>query len=247
MRAMSAKKAMLAVGLVLAIWFACLLLPCMERRESPAVRIQSGYNIKHIALAIRGYHDVYKKMPPAVVRDRNGQPLYGWRVAILPWLQRADLYNRLKLDEPWDSPHNKNLAAETPPCYTDPGATDPPGTTRYQAFVGPGTAFEREGLMLKDFPDGASQTILIVEAATPVPWAKPVDLVYDPKAPLPSLGVGFTKPRMFLCYETSRTPAFHAGFADGSLRFLRSTIPESTLRALITRNGGEAIDWSELD
>ena len=37
-----------------------------------------------------------------------------------------------------------------------------------------------------------------------------------------------------------------ATFADGSHHFLRAGISEATLRALITRNGGEKVDLSEL-
>src|SRR5262249_10296771 len=38
------------------------------------------------------------------------------------------------------------------------------------------------------FPDGTSNTILVAEAAELVPWAKPADLHYHPKQPLPRLG-----------------------------------------------------------
>jgi prepilin-type processing-associated H-X9-DG protein len=40
---------------------------------------------------------------------------------------------------------------------------------------------------------------------------------------------------------------FNAVFADGSVRFIRGDISEPTLRALITRNGGEQVDLSKLD
>ena len=35
---------------------------------------------------------------------------------------------------------------------------------------------------------------------------------------------------------------FIAGFADGSVRFIRKTIDMPTLKALFTRNGGEVIN-----
>jgi hypothetical protein len=34
-----------------------------------------------------------------------------------------------------------------------------------------------------------SQRILVVEASEPVPWAKPIDLLYHPDEPLPPAGV----------------------------------------------------------
>jgi hypothetical protein len=100
---------------------------------------------------------------------------------------------------------------------------------------------------LKDFPDGLPDTILVVESGQPVPWSKPADIAYDPKAPLPPLGVGFSKRIEYLCFELGRVPAFNACFGDGSLRFIANTTDEQTLRSLITRNGGETVDWTKVE
>jgi hypothetical protein len=124
---------------------------------------------------------------------------------------------------------------------------DDPGMTRYQVIVGPGTPFERDGLTFDDFPDGISETVLVIDAGEAVPWSKPADLTYDPNGPLPRFSAEFSKPRLIVCYEIGRDPAFHACFADGSLRFIRSTADETTIRAIITRNGGEKVDLSMLD
>jgi hypothetical protein len=78
-------------------------------------------------------------------------------VLLLPYLERDGLYREFRLDEPWDGPHNKALLTRMPSCYT-PALIGTPGAelglTHYQVFVGPGTAFEREGLTEADFPDG---------------------------------------------------------------------------------------------
>lgn len=124
---------------------------------------------------------------------------------------------------------------------------DDPGLTRYQLFVGPGTAFERDGLTLEDIPDGLAETILVVEAGEPVPWSKPVDLVYSPDDALPPLGGVFSKPIKWLDYEIKRKPGFVAAFADGSTRFIGHDVDEKVIRSLITRNGGETVDWSKVD
>jgi prepilin-type processing-associated H-X9-DG protein len=57
----------------------------------------------------------------------------------------------------------------------------------------------------------------------------------------------FTKPIHFLCYEVGRRAGFNACFADGSVRFIRSQADETTLRGLVTRNGGEKVDLSKLE
>ena len=66
----------------------------------------------------------------------------------------------------------------------------PPGMTHYKVFSGPGAAFEKgKKFKITDFPDGTSNTILVVEAGDPVAWAKPGDIPFDPKKPLPKLAL----------------------------------------------------------
>ena len=108
--------------------------------------------------------------------------------------------------------------------------TREPGMTYYQVFVGKGAAWERQprGLRFTDFTDGTSNTLMVAEAAEPVIWTKPDDLAFDPDKPLPKLGGHFPG-------------GFNAAFMDGSVRFLHQTMSEKTLKALITRNGGEVV------
>ena len=126
------------------------------------------------------------------------------------------------------------------------GGRDTTGLTHYQVFVGPGTAFEKDGLTFDGFPDGLANTILVVETHEAVPWTKPADLSYGSDKPLPALGGLYSKPYHFLCYEVGRTPGFNACFADGTTRFLSGKTDEKTIRSLITRNGGEKVDVSRL-
>jgi hypothetical protein len=84
------------------------------------------------------------------------------------------------------------------------------------------------------FPDGTSNTILIVEAGKAVPWSKPEDVPFAPDRPVPRLGGLF--PRVF-----------HAAFADGRVRTLPRDLPVATLRAALTPAGGEVIDWEKVE
>jgi hypothetical protein len=171
------------------------------------------------------------------VYGEDGTPLYSWRVLILPYIEQDALYKQFRLDEPWDSPRNIQLLPKMPATYAPPGRKAkmiPAYHTVCHVFVGKGAAFEgREGLHFpKDFPDGTSNTLLVVEAGEPVPWSKPDNLRYDPDGPLPPLRCLFHD-------------GFRAGFADGSMHWLRKGTGETTLRALITRNGGDKPepDW----
>src|SRR5438477_9227485 len=107
---------------------------------------------------MHAYADEHGRLPPAVVYGEDGTPLLSWRVLILPYIEQKPLFDRFKLDEPWDSPHNIELLAEMPRIFAPYDGSPPhePHTTYYQVFVGKGAAFEgRRGMRLKDdFPDG---------------------------------------------------------------------------------------------
>jgi hypothetical protein len=107
------------------------------------------------------------------------------------------------------------------------------GLTHYRAFIGKDAALNiPKSLDLIRIADGTSDTLLVVEADEGVPWTKPDDFVYDAKKPLPKL-------------KGLSSAGFAVLFADGSVRMMSSSIPEKTLRAYITANGGELIHERE--
>jgi hypothetical protein len=160
---------------------------------------------------------------------------------LLPYLEEKSLYSQFKLDEPWDSSNNMPLLAQMPDVYLTPSQYKQKElhATHYQVFTGGGAIFEASPtarlLSLKDIAlaDGTSKTLLVVEAADPVPWTKPDDLPYSPDQPLPKLGGLFIN------------KGFHVLMADGSGRWLPADINENTIRAMITWNGGEVVNLPE--
>jgi hypothetical protein len=230
--------------------FSILLLLSAQSHPDDDPSIPSAVSLRDVGEAVLNYARVYGGPPPAVFTDAQGRPLYSWRVLLLPFLEESDLYRQFKLDEAWESPSNRKLLENTPRCYLPIfGGDDPPGTTRYQVFVGPGTPFEHHFIALNplDFPDGLDSTFLVVEAAVPVPWTKPDDLIYDPNGPLPALRCKFKKPVRWGNYNVGWKSGFNAAFADGKCRFISEKNDDATLRALITRNGGEKVDLSKLE
>ncbi len=205
------------------------------KTTSWAARSISQNNLKQIALAVHEYHDVNGQFPTAAIYSEDGTPLLSWRVAILPYIEQGHLYKQFKLDEPWDSPHNKKLLAQMPKLYAPvAGQVKDKQSTFYQVFTGKGTVFPGpKGIRLADITDGTSNTLMVVEAGEAVPWTKPAELRYAPDRPLPALGGMFVG-------------GFNAAFADGSVRFIKDTTDVKILRALITRNGGEVVDFNKL-
>jgi hypothetical protein len=189
--------------------------------------------LHRLAIALHAYHDEHGHIPQDI-RDRDGNPLLSWRVAILPYLDLDFLHAQFKLDEPWDGPNNKKLAAFMPDVFRAPIQDRKANETYYQAMSGPGTVFDpAEKLTLAGIADGTSNTLLLVESGPHVPWTKPADVRFDPDRDLPVLAGPFTG-------------AVHAAAADGSTFRMKPKPSPDRLRAFITRAGGELLDLKDL-
>jgi hypothetical protein len=180
------------VALVFVFFAVALYATAILHTRERNLRAASAAQLQASGKAMQAYYRHHGRFPPAALRDNDGKPLLSWRVALLPFLGQQALFDRFHLHEPWDSAHNHALLAEMPPCYSAPHRTElPPYTTVYQVLVGPGTAFDPAAplqLPPTDFPGGAQELFVIVEAAEAVPWTKPDDLMYASDAPLPGLG-----------------------------------------------------------
>src|SRR5262249_28836977 len=107
-------------------------------------KTKSANNLKQLALGIINYADAHKgNMPPAMESDKDGKPLYSWRVLILPYIEENKLYKEFKLDEPWNSEHNKKLLEKMPKVFAPVvGKTKDKHSTYYQVVVGRGALFQ---------------------------------------------------------------------------------------------------------
>ena len=99
-----------------------LLLPARGTvRESARQSLCSG-NCKQITMAINMYLEEHGTYPPAYIADKNGKPMHSWRVLILPYLEQQHLYDQYRLEEPWNSPHNLNIAQNLMPSFLCPNS-----------------------------------------------------------------------------------------------------------------------------
>jgi hypothetical protein len=226
----------------------------LPRVKLAAAQATSANNLKQLALAVHNYHDTMGAMPPAwgtmppsPMFDARKKPQgLSWRVYLLPYVEEQALYQQFKLDEPWDSEHNKKLIPLMPKIFAPVGRvqTKEKGMTFYQAVTTSNTdmyqsvfPISREGMAPKitlvGIPDGTSNTLMFVEAAEPVLWTKPDDVFFDSSKDklLPKLGGLFKD-------------GFHAAHCDGSVRFYRKKdVTEKFLKAFVGRQDGEVIEF----
>jgi RNA polymerase sigma factor (sigma-70 family) len=203
-----------------------------------AARDLLANKFRQIGVAVHAYAGGNKETLPAhAIYSKDGKtPLLSWRVAILPYLDQDALYKEFKLDEPWDSEHNKKLIAKIPDVYRPAGLQKlEVGMTHVQVFTGPDTAFVgNKKIRFPDITDGPSNTILAIEANEPVIWTKPADLTLPKeKDKLPAVGGELAKATFIV-------------FFDGLVQLVHDPIDPVLLRALVTPNGGEAVERSKL-
>ena len=213
------------------------LLPAIQAARDAARRIQCTNNIKQMGLAIHNYHDAQRQFPPVMTADANGKPLHSWRVLLLPYMEEYELYQQIRLDEPWDSAYNKQFHNRVPRTYQCPSAKgDMTGMTSYSVVVGKECLFNEPNAK-KTFAaivDGTSNTIAIVERKTPVCWMDPTQEITFEKA---CEGINVSANGL----GSYHTGGMNVGIFDGSVQFVSESVSAAVLRALFTCAGGENI------
>ncbi len=206
-------------------------LSATTRVKAAANASKTRMHLKMIGIAFHNFNDVYKKLPGSanhkegstgVPKDAKIFP-FSWRVAILPFIEQKELFEQYRFDQPWDSEANLKLLDKMPETYRSPFASQdqPSGHTNYQGFVSDASALAKDGgLSFRDLRDGTSNTLLLVETKSSVPWTKPQDIEGEPE-------YFDDQPLTFL-------------MADGSVRTM-NPIDKEELAKMITRDGGEVV------
>ncbi len=213
-----------------------------QRVRAVAAKFKSGdpdlgvtqNQMKLLGLAFHNTHDTFGGFPSiSGFADKNMPTKHGlsWRVALLPYMEEAALYQQFHLDEPWDSPHNLTLVTRMPKCFGE----NAEGKTRVHVLTGNGAPFKQDELLkMSEVTDGSSNTILAFVGGpdTAEIWTKPVGRQFDPKDPLKSLGNVSSK--------------FWITLMDGSVRRLSKSMPADTFAKLVQHSDGQVLgDFGE--
>jgi prepilin-type N-terminal cleavage/methylation domain-containing protein/prepilin-type processing-associated H-X9-DG protein len=237
-----------------------LLLPAVRRVREPAERMACQNNLKQLMLAFHSFQstrtsDTYAaEVLPAGCIGPGATPeeRLSWMVALLPFLEQDSLYRQIDLEKGYAG----NLPAvqtsiRTFLCPAWKEAAPGEAVTHYVAMSGIGldsatrpAGASGNGFMGYDrltswamIKDGTSQTIALMETRCSLgPWARGGSSNlrgFDP-ADVPLYG----DQRPF----GGHPGGMNAAMADGSIRFIRSSIDPSKLAAAITIDGGEPFD-----
>ena len=217
---------------------AFLFLSAGRATRVRAQRTECQNNLKQIGLAMHNYHDTYKCFPPAVITDEDGEPMRSWRVAILPFVEQAPLYDQYDFSEPWDGPNNRALHGTSIATYRCPDDVGlPPSETSYVMIVGKGTIGGEPNEMVRfaNVTDGTSNTIMAIEVgASGIHWMEPRDVTVEE-------AVTFLTNPAASPFEQVHPGGANVLLTDGSVRFLGESTNPGTLRALLTRDDGQAV------
>ena len=201
----------------------------VEQAEDSRRSRKSLDNTKRIIIAIAAYWDNHDLTLPPAFTSREGKPLLSWRVAILPYLDQKALYDEFRLDEPWDSQHNKKLLFKMPEVFRSPASKSIGPRTSYLTPRGATTAFPGEkAIKLTDILDGTANTVALVEVDDDrtVPWTAPNDWAFDVDHPKAGLGHLHRK-------------GFCVAMFDGSAHLVPTDYAAEHLKGIVTIGGKE--------
>jgi hypothetical protein len=224
--------------------FGAFAIEAVKRVRRSAAELTATNNLKQIVLSLINHADTNTgKMPihgigpkGLPLQKADDKPLLSWRVAVLPYMEQLNLYNQFKLDEPWDSEANKKLIEKMPKVFAPVAKPGKPGYTHLQMVVGPKALRLPSAQFPATFQDGTSNTIAVVEAAEPVVWTKPDDVMFPDKE----------FPKNFRKRFGGQFPGgFYAAMWDGSVRFVPDSVTDQTLGFALCPDDGMVLgpDW----
>lgn len=204
-----------------------LLRGALEQAREAAQAVTCHNDLLTIGLALHDYHDTFRQFPPAYIADSKGTPMHSWRVILLPYMGELEAYEKYNWNEPWNSPNNV-AALKGVSCYSCPVKRGTGGETDYVVIMDSHGVFDRaRQSKMADVTDSPAETIAVVEVhGTGIHWAEPRDF---------ELGT------VSLPLRGHSPDGFNVLTVSGQPYGVGKDVSPDVFKALITRDGGEAI------
>jgi type II secretory pathway pseudopilin PulG len=206
-----------------------LMLPAVYQVRESARNSTCKNQLRQISMAIETYKAVHGTYPPAYSVDEQGKPLHGWRTLILPHMLGTDSFDQIRMEEPWDSPHNSQFHDRQHDLFGCPSNPNSRSTkTSYVAIVGPGMIFSGPKATAANAVPSLSDTILLIEIAeSDIHWMEPRDVKAADLA-------------RAMRHDVNRVDSHHnmsvnVAYADGAVQAMPKTeLSAKRLRSLLT-------------
>jgi len=191
--------------------FAVCSLLTIQMFPYPEIRVPSNStictsNLRQILIAIQNYELANGSLPPVCKRNKDGTPMHSWRVLILPYLERRDLYDRYDFSKPWDHPDNLKIADEGACIFNScPTTKLPKNRTNYVAVIGENSQWLQPSVKTTI----ENPRILIVESFAHQPhWMAPSDFSAD------------TEGSTLIGIHGYKRDSVSIGFSDGTVKLI---------------------------
>jgi len=165
-----------------------------QPQQGSAERVQNEFmQMQAVASAMTQFYDEHGFFPDDDGFGKSKGRL-SWRVHLLPYLEQQELYSQFRLEESWDSEHNKTLIEKMPEVFKVPDIAAA-GKTSIHVLLGEGSLFGGdEPPTLESITDSPDSTILAVlaEPGTAEIWTRPGGVRTDMRNPVSSFAAALT-------------------------------------------------------
>lgn len=190
----------LLVVIAIIAMLVALLLPAVQAAREAARRTQCKNHLRQLALATLNYESARGHLPPSTrgnlsVTETGNNGSWGVHGRVLPYLEEANLYSQVNLDEAWDYQHAIDaLQIPSYHCPSDGGAEQmrDPGKGRARLYAttygfnfgtwfvydpesrrgGNGLFYPNSNMRMAKVTDGTSKTLLAAEVKAWQPYMR---------------------------------------------------------------------------